>query len=865
MRSSFIAVVIILAAGRVSAETIDVSPQIEIVAAGVHLTLVAEHPAVMTPTGIDVDDSGNVWVVCSHTHFRPDDYEGPEHDEVVVIQPDGARRVFYVRTDATMDLELGDDGWVYLAERDRIVRVRDDDGDGVGDREEVLASLQTEADYPHNGLSGLAWHPSGDLVFALGENYWQSWTLTGADGEAVAGTGEGGVFRCGPGGTSLRRVAKGFWNPFGICVRADGTMFAAENDPGARPPCRLLHIVEGGDYGYQRLYGNSPVHPFVCWNGELRGTLPMLHSLGEAPCGIAPLADGLVVPSWTDHRIDFYPLSEQGASFQTERVTLVEGGRQFRPTCITQAAPTVFYLTDWVYGSYKLHGYGRVWKLEIDPDAADWLGPLELPAATPEALLAQRMREGGKTMDDATLFQWARSDDPFLARAALDALAMRSDTFTLATSNRMAVKDRLSLLLAVRQASPTDDRWIRHFLEDPDPDIQFESLRWIADEQLESYRGDLEAMLVDSTIDYRRFEALLATWNTLSGNPRDGVTEPKMLLQRVRDPRTPPRTRAYALRLLDPRHPGLSPELCDELAGTGDRLLIAELTRSLVARGTPDARQRLQRVAMDAELPTAIRADAIAGISPAGEAASSLLLQLAGSHNRTLRDEALRSLRFAELDEKQRTQLRESCSNFESSGDLLAAVIDPESLKKDRPDPSDTEAWQQRLDAIPGSADPAAGRRIFHHAKVGLCANCHRHRGSGNVVGPDLSAASNQGDPHRLLRAVLEPSRDVDPQYYPWTLVTEDGRAFTGILLRDGGGGTEFFRDNQGREQKFLTEEIVTRKPLTTSMMPDGLTDLMTDREIRDLVAFLDQAADDDSGVIAVEDEDDAAEKFLGQ
>ncbi len=75
-------------------------------------------------------------------------------------------------------------------------------------------------------------------------------------------------------------------------------------------------------------------------------------------------------------------------------------------------------------------------------------------------------------------------------------------------------------------------------------------------------------------------------------------------------------------------------------------------------------------------------------------------------------------------------------------------------------------------------------------------------------------------------------------------LVTEDGHVFTGIMLRDGGGGTEFYRDNAGRERKFSTSEIVERKELQTSMMPDGLIDLMTDREIRDLLAFLDGDSD---------------------
>ncbi len=159
---------------------------------------------------------------------------GPEHDEIIKLGADGSRQVFYNATDATMDLELGPDGWVYLAERDRVLRVRDRDGDGVGDEEQNIAVLDSEAVYPHNGLSGMAWHPSGDLILAMGENFFKQWTLTApVDGSQVTGSGEGGIFRCQPDGSSLRRIARGFWNPFGICVRTDGTMFAGENDPGA--------------------------------------------------------------------------------------------------------------------------------------------------------------------------------------------------------------------------------------------------------------------------------------------------------------------------------------------------------------------------------------------------------------------------------------------------------------------------------------------------------------------------------------------------------------------------------------------------------------------------------------------------------
>ncbi len=827
----------------------DLDPGLQFEQPGVRLTLVAEHPDVVTPTGIDVDGAGRIWAVCSHTHFRPDDYDGPAHDEVIVYQADrlpggDARTVFYNSTDATMDLELEEGfvpgGWVYLAERDRILRVRDSDGDGRGDQEEDLAVLETEADYPHNGLSGLAWHPSGDLIFALGENFWKDWTLTSRDGATVVGTGEGGVFRCQRDGTNLRRIARGFWNPFGVCVREDGTMFAAENDPGARPPCRLLHVVEGGDYGYQRRYGSSPFHPFACWNGELRGTLPMLHALGEAPCGIAPLGNGLIVPSWTDHRIDFYPLTPNGASFTAKRVNLVTGEHHFRPTCITQVSPTIYYLTDWVFGSYELHKRGRIWKLEIDPEAATWLGDRKIPTANEVAKTAAELRASGQSFADEQLFQLARSQDPFIQRAAIDALSRRTGSLTQSDVDKLDEEDRISLLLAIRKANPKSVEWARYFLEQSNQELRFETLRWIADEQLDGFKPDVEAMLSDPQVEFRIYEACLATWNTLSGNASLGIVDAGMLMTRVSDPQASPRTRAFALRLLDPNQKQFNAALWRKLYDTGDPLLVSELARALGSVGSDEATSLLLRIAEDERVEIETRADAIAGLSATHEQVQMKLVGLSLSPQRPLRDEALRSLRFAKLTSDQRDTLGQVADKFPESADLARAAIEPVSLKNDRPTPEDIAAWQERLASIDQAVDLAAGRRVFQHGSVGTCVKCHRHSGRGSAVGPDLSAASNEGDPDRLLHALLQPSRDVDPQYFPRMLVTEDGHVFTGIMLRDGGGGTEYYRDNTGQERKFSTSEIVERKELGTSMMPDGLIDLMTDREIRDLLAFLD-------------------------
>jgi hypothetical protein len=170
-------------------------PEVEILHPGVRLSVVAEHPDIATPTGVDVDKDGQVWAVACHTHMPPKDYDGPTMDEILIFEPDGTRRIFYDKTSQTMDLELGEDGWVYLAERDRILRVRDSDGDGKGDVEETLVELVSEAVYPHNALSGLAWDPNGELVFGLGENFAKAWDLNARDGSSIPGIDRGGVFR----------------------------------------------------------------------------------------------------------------------------------------------------------------------------------------------------------------------------------------------------------------------------------------------------------------------------------------------------------------------------------------------------------------------------------------------------------------------------------------------------------------------------------------------------------------------------------------------------------------------------------------------------------------------------------------------
>jgi hypothetical protein len=141
------------------------------------------------------------------------------------------------------------------------------------------------------------------------------------------------------------------------------------------------------------------------------------------------------------------------------------------------------------------------------------------------------------------------------------------------------------------------------------------------------------------------------------------------------------------------------------------------------------------------------------------------------------------------------------------------------------------------LDSLPGTADVEAGRRLFFHPKVALCASCHRQSGRGNVVGPDLTLIAQQGDRLAILRSILEPHREVAPQFYPSLVKLKDGTEFTGILLRS--SSSEVFRDLTGKERSFPEADVLSRTEIKMSLMPPGLVMSLTDAELRDLLAFL--------------------------
>ena len=79
---------------------------------------IAVEPNLVTPTGCCFDDNGRLLVIECHTHFPPEDYDGPGQDRIFSFDDsdgDGVldrQNLFYEGGSATMGLCRLSDGWI---------------------------------------------------------------------------------------------------------------------------------------------------------------------------------------------------------------------------------------------------------------------------------------------------------------------------------------------------------------------------------------------------------------------------------------------------------------------------------------------------------------------------------------------------------------------------------------------------------------------------------------------------------------------------------------------------------------------------------------------------------------------------------
>jgi putative heme-binding domain-containing protein len=144
---------------------------------------------------------------------------------------------------------------------------------------------------------------------------------------------------------------------------------------------------------------------------------------------------------------------------------------------------------------------------------------------------------------------------------------------------------------------------------------------------------------------------------------------------------------------------------------------------------------------------------------------------------------------------------------------------------------SEVIARYQKALSLPAS--PARGKLVFQKN----CAGCHRLGGEGFEVGPSLETIRHHV-PSQVLTNILDPNREVSPNYLEYLVTTKDGKTTSGVIVSETVTGLTLRRTG-GVEETVLRQNIEEMTSTNRSLMPEGLEQTINPREMADLIAFL--------------------------
>lgn len=146
---------------------------------------------------------------------------------------------------------------------------------------------------------------------------------------------------------------------------------------------------------------------------------------------------------------------------------------------------------------------------------------------------------------------------------------------------------------------------------------------------------------------------------------------------------------------------------------------------------------------------------------------------------------------------------------------------------------SRSDVIQRYRSALSMTGEPAGGRKVFRRE----CSACHRFGGEGHDIGPSLATVQHRSAENVLVN-VLDPSRDVAPDYLEYSVLLVDGRLVTGVIA-DETASSITLRRPENVEQTISRSDIQQIQTTGKSIMPEGLEQNVGPEEMADLLAYL--------------------------
>jgi putative membrane-bound dehydrogenase-like protein len=371
------------------------------VAPGLEATLFAAEPTLLSPSDIDVDHLGRVWV-CEVVNYRHRNGERPEGDRILILEDtnqDGVcdkSTIFYQGRD--IDTALGIcvlGNQVIVSVAPNVFVFTDEDGDGKADRKETLFTNVGDPQHDHS-THAFVFGPDGRFYWNVGNTGHRVCDRHGNPiidmaGNEVNDSGrpyrQGMVFRCNPDGSEFQTLAWNFRNNYEVAVDSFGTIWQSDNDDDGNQGVRINYVMEYGNYGYvdemtgagwrtPRTNMEAEI-PLQHWHLNDPGVVPNLLQTGAgSPTGICVYEGDLLPEVFRGQVIHCdagpnvvraYPVKDSGAGYAATMVNILHGARDqwFRPSDVCVAPDGSLFVADWYDPGVGGHRMGDVDKGRI--------------------------------------------------------------------------------------------------------------------------------------------------------------------------------------------------------------------------------------------------------------------------------------------------------------------------------------------------------------------------------------------------------------------------------------------------------------------------------------------------------------------
>ena len=437
-------------------------------------TLFASEPTLLSPTNLDIDARGRVWV-CEVVNYRRHNGKRKEGDRILILEDtdgDGKsdlRKVYYQGRDIDSAMGicvLGNK--VIVSATPNIFVFHDDDGDDQPDRKEVLFTKTGQPQHDHSAHSFL-FGPDGKLYWNFGNTGRHVHDRDGkivvdVTGQEVRDNGRpyygGMVFRCNMDGGEFEVLAHNFRNNYEVTVDSFGTIWQSDNDDDGNRGVRINYVMEHGNFGYReegtgrgwnskRTGITWPIpneeKPWRHWHLRDPGVVPnLVQTFQGSPTGITVYEGDLLPSVFRDEVIHCdagpnivraYPRENDGAGYKAEILDILHGKRDrwFRPADVCVAPDGSLFVTDWYdpgVGGHNMRDLDRGRIFRIAPKGSKYTVPevdvttiagavaaLRSPSYAVRYLAWTALHEKGREAEPALERLYASQDPVHRARA----------------------------------------------------------------------------------------------------------------------------------------------------------------------------------------------------------------------------------------------------------------------------------------------------------------------------------------------------------------------------------------------------------------------------------------------------------------